>query len=200
MAGTRQNASARASMRQFVIDTLGQKPLVLVGMMGAGKTTVGRRLASQLGFEFVDSDAEVEKAAGMPIPEFFEVHGEAEFRAGEARVMARLLKKARTVIATGGGVLLNADTRKRIAAGAVSVWLKADVDLLYSRVSRRNSRPLLQTADPRATLEKLVEERYPGYAGADITITSRDVPHDEVAAHIITELADFFEHRQEVAR
>jgi len=199
VSGTRQNASARASVRQFVIDTLGQRPLVLVGMMGAGKTTVGRRLASQLGFEFVDSDAEVEKAAGMPIPEVFEVHGEAEFRAGEARVMARLLKKPRTVIATGGGVLLNDETRERIATGAVSVWLKADVELLYSRVSRRNSRPLLKTEDPRATLEKLIEERYPGYAGADVTVTSRDVPHDEVAAHIIAELGGFFERQQEVA-
>lgn len=199
MSGTRQNASARASIRQFVIDSLGQRPVVLVGMMGAGKTTVGRRLASQLGFEFVDSDAEVEKAAGMPISEVFEFHGETEFRAGEARVMTRLLKKPRTVIATGGGVLLNEQTRKRIAAGAVSVWLKADVELLHSRVSRRNSRPLLNTDDPRATLEKLIEERYPGYAGADVTVTSRDVPHDEVAAHIIAELGTFFERQQETA-
>ena len=191
----RQDAGVTASNRQFVIDSLAGRPVVLVGMMGAGKTTVGRRLASQLGFSFIDSDAEVEKAAGMPITEFFEMHGETEFRAGEARVMARILKQGRTVVATGGGILLNPDTRQLIAETAVSVWLKADADLLFARVSRRDTRPLLQTQDPRATLEKLIEERYPIYATADVTVTSRDVPHEQVAENIIAEIAGHFHAR-----
>ncbi|MEX0860002.1 MAG: shikimate kinase [Cucumibacter sp.] len=193
MATSRPDAGATASVRQFVIDQLGDKPLVLVGMMGAGKTTVGRRLASQLGFTFIDSDAEVEKAAGMPITEFFALHGEAEFRAGEARVMARILREGRTVVATGGGILLHPDTRRLVAGTAVSVWLKADADLLFARVSRRDTRPLLKTEDPRATLEKLIEERYPVYATANVTVTSRDVPHEQVAETIIAELARYFE-------
>lgn len=193
MPSSRPGGAVSAETRQFVIDRLGDRPVVLVGMMGAGKTTVGRRLANRLGFGFVDSDAEIEKAAGMSISEFFEMHGEDEFRAGEARVMARLLKDPRTVVATGGGILINPDTRKLIADRAVSVWLKADLDLLFARVSRRNTRPLLRTDNPRATLEKLIEERYPLYAGADVTVTSRDVPHEHVAEAIVAALANFFE-------
>jgi shikimate kinase len=187
------DAGAQLPLRQVLIERLGDRPLVLVGMMGAGKTTVGRKLASQLGFAFVDSDAEVEKAAGMPITELFAMHGEAEFRAGEARVMARILKEPHTVVATGGGILLNPETRRLVKETAVSVWLKADADLLFARVSRRDTRPLLKTDNPRATLEKLIAERAPFYAGADITVNSSDVPHEQIADTIIADLVRQFE-------
>jgi shikimate kinase len=164
---------------------LGARPLVLIGMMGAGKTTVGRRLAHRLGRHFVDSDEEIEKAANMTIPEIFESHGEAEFRSGEARVIARLLRDAHIVLGTGGGAWINPDTRALIKEGALTVWIKADLDLLYARVSRRSNRPLLRTANPRETLAALIEARYPIYAEADITVVSRDVPQDQVAEDII---------------
>ena len=164
---------------------LGARPLVLIGMMGAGKTTVGRRLAHRLGRHFVDSDEEIEKAANMTIPEIFESHGEAEFRSGEARVIARLLRDGNIVLGTGGGAFVNPETRALIKADACSVWIKADLDLLYARVSRRSNRPLLRTANPRETLAALIEARYPIYAEADITVVSRDVPQDQVAEDII---------------
>ncbi|MCB9994728.1 MAG: shikimate kinase [Hyphomicrobiaceae bacterium] len=163
---------------------LGARPVVLIGMMGAGKTSVGRRLAALLDWSFVDSDAEIEEAAGMSIPDFFAAHGEAEFRSGEARVIARLLKEPEQVLATGGGAFMNAETRELIRQSAVSVFIKADLDLLFERVSRRATRPLLQTADPRGTLARLIEERYPTYEEADIVVTSADVPQDQVATRI----------------
>lgn len=153
--------------------------------MGAGKTTVGRRLATKLNRQFLDSDEEIEKAAQMTIPEIFEQRGEPEFRAGETRVIARVLKDEGIVLATGGGAFVNLETRGLVKAGAISVWLKADSDILFERVSRRSNRPLLKTANPRATLEKLIEDRYPIYAEADITVLSRDVPQDVVAGDVI---------------
>jgi shikimate kinase len=183
---------ATPAQRQFVLEQLGGRPIVLVGMMGAGKTTVGRRLATHLGLAFVDSDSEIEKAAGMRIEEIFDTHGEAEFRAGEARVVARILKSRDIVVATGGGVLLNSTTAELIRAEAVSVWLKADTDLLFSRVSRRDHRPLLKTDNPRKTLEDLIEARYPYYSKADATVISRDIPHDHVAEQAIMALSELF--------
>src|SRR5690606_15274327 len=153
-----------------------------------GKTTVGRRLATRLGRRFLDSDEEIEKAAQMTIPEIFAQRGEPEFRAGETRVISRLLKENDIVLATGGGAFVNLDTRALVKSDAVSVWLKADLDVLFERVSRRANRPLLKTADPRGTLEKLIEDRYPIYAEADVTVLSRDVPQDSVAADVITAL------------
>lgn len=164
---------------------LAGRPLVLVGMMGAGKTTVGRRIAGRIGRPFIDSDAEIEKAAGMSIEDFFQAHGEPEFRAGEARVIARILKEKDIVLGTGGGAFINEETRALLKQEAVTVWLKADFELLFARVSRRSTRPLLKTANPRETLQKLIDERYPVYAKADVTVTSRDVPHDTVASDII---------------
>jgi shikimate kinase len=163
----------------------GDKRVVLVGMMGAGKTTVGRRLAQRLGRRFVDSDDEIEKAANMSIEDIFAAHGEAEFRAGEARVIARILRENDIVLATGGGAFMSAETRELVRAGAVSVWLKADFEVLFARVSRRANRPLLKTADPRQSLKTLIEARYPIYAEADVTVTSRDVPQDAVAAEVV---------------
>ena len=164
---------------------LGGRPIVLVGMMGAGKTTVGRRLATRLGRHFVDSDEEVEKAAGMTIEDIFAAHGEADFRAGEVRVIARLLKDADLVLGTGGGAFVNTETRALVKSAAVSVWIKADFDLLFQRVQRRSNRPLLKTANPRQTLQDLIDKRYPIYAEADVTVTSKDVPQDQVATEVI---------------
>jgi Shikimate kinase len=182
---TRAEAAARQNRAQELVRLLAGRPLVLVGMMGAGKTTVGRRVANRLERTFRDSDEEIEKAAQMTIPEIFEQRGEPEFRAGETRVIARLLKEGDLVLATGGGAFVNADTRALVKSEAVSVWLKADAGILFERVSRRANRPLLKTPNPRATLEKLIAERYPVYAEADVTVLSRDVPQDAVAADVI---------------
>lgn len=167
---------------------LAGRPVALVGMMGAGKTTVGRRLANRLGRKFVDSDTEIEKAAGMSIDDFFAAHGESEFRAGEARVISRILKEKDIVLGTGGGAFINENTRALIKTESLSVWINADFELLFERVSRRSTRPLLKTDNPRETLKKLIDDRYPIYAKANVTITSKDVPHDEVAAEIIEQL------------
>lgn len=171
--------------RHELASLLGPKPIVLVGMMGAGKTTVGRRIAAKLGRRFVDSDDEIEAAAGMTIDEFFAAHGEPEFRAGEARVIARLLKEDNIVLATGGGAFVNPDTRSLINANGVSVWIKAEFELLFARVSRRSNRPLLKTSNPRDTLKRLIEVRYPIYAEAHLTVVSTDVPQDTVANDVI---------------
>src|SRR5712691_5604550 len=172
-----------------IVAALKSRSLVLVGMMGAGKSSIGRRLAARLDLHFVDADAEIEKAAGMSIPDIFATRGEAEFRAGEARVIARLLDSAPQVLATGGGAYLNADTRAAIAAKGISIWLKAEFDVLMKRIRRRQDRPLLRTEDPAATLRKLMEERDPIYASADLTVQSRDVLHDKIVDEIVSGLA-----------
>jgi shikimate kinase len=164
-------------------------PIVLVGLMGAGKTTVGRRLAEKLGLVFVDADHEIEVAAGQTIPEIFAKHGEAYFRDGERKVIARLLENGAQVLATGGGAYMNADTRGAIRSHGISIWLRADFDLLMRRVRRRSNRPLLQNDDPEAVMRKLIEERYPVYAEADITVDSRDVAHTSIVNTIIKTLA-----------
>jgi shikimate kinase len=165
---------------------LGSRSIVLIGMMGAGKSSIGWRLAKKLDLSFVDADAEIELAAGMPITDIFDRHGEDYFRSGEARVIARLLDQGRQVLATGGGAFMNPGTRELIAAKGISVWLKAEPDILLRRIRRRSDRPLLRTADPEATLKRLVEERYPVYAEAEVTVHSRDVPHEV----IVDEIAD----------
>lgn len=177
--------------RDALLARLGDRPIVLVGMMGAGKTTVGRRLAARLGRRFIDSDEEIEKAAGMSIEDIFASRGEADFRAGEVRVIARLLKEPDIVLGTGGGAFVNAETRGLVKAGAVSVWIKADFELLFARVSRRSNRPLLKTANPRETLKNLIDARYPIYAEADVTVVSRDVPQDQVAAEVAAAVMDY---------
>ena len=164
------------------------KTVALVGMMGAGKTSLGRRLAARLEVPFRDADLEIEAAAGLTVSEIFAKFGEPYFRDGERRVIARLISGPPLVLATGGGAFVNLETRALIKSGAVSVWLKADLDVLFERVSRRSNRPLLKTADPKATLQKLIEDRYPIYADADLTVLSRDVPQDSVAADVISAL------------
>lgn len=167
---------------------LADRAIVLVGLMGAGKSTVGRRLAGELGLPFHDADQEIEKAAGCSISDFFERFGEPAFREGERRVIARLLAGPRHVLATGGGAFMDPATRDIIRRLGISVWLKADIDLLMARVLKRPTRPLLKTADPRATMERLMKERYPVYAEADITIESSGGPHETVVQRIVAEL------------
>jgi shikimate kinase len=164
---------------------------VLIGLMGAGKSSVGLRLAETLGVPFADSDAEIEAAAAMTIPEIFERYGEAHFRDGERRVIARLMGEGPRVIATGGGAFMNDETRALILAEAVSVWLKADLDLLVSRTAGRTHRPLLNRGDPREILRGLIETRYPIYAEADIAVESEPgLTHEEMAARIVAALKD----------
>lgn len=182
---SRSDPAKRQARAEELAALLAGRPIVLVGMMGAGKTTVGRRLAAKLNRLFLDSDEEIEKAAHMTIPEIFEQRGEAEFRAGEARVIARVLKDPDIILATGGGAFVSEETRALVNAEAISIWLKAEADILFERVSRRSNRPLLKTANPRQTLEKLIAERYPIYADAHVTVLSRDVPQDVVAADVI---------------
>ena len=183
----------REQKRERLADLLGGRPIVLVGMMGAGKTTVGRRLALRLHRRFVDSDEEIEKAAGMPVDDIFAVHGEADFRAGEVKVINRLLQDGDLVLGTGGGAFINSETRALVKRQALSVWLKADFDLLFARVSRRSNRPLLKTADPRKTLRELMESRYRIYGEADITVVSRDVPHEQVASDVVDAMLAYLE-------
>jgi shikimate kinase len=172
-----------------IVAALGRRSVVLVGMMGAGKSSIGRRLALRLGIPFVDADAEIEKAADMTVADIFAIRGEAEFRAGEARVIARLLESGPQVLATGGGAFMNADTRATIAAKGVSVWLRAEFDLLMKRIRRRHDRPLLKTEDPGGTLRQLMEQRYPIYALAELMVESRDAPHDKIVDEIVSALA-----------
>jgi shikimate kinase len=170
-----------------ILRALGKRSVVLVGMMGAGKSSVGRRLASRLGIEFIDADTEIERAAGMSIPDIFAEHGESYFRAGEARVIARLLEDGPRVLATGGGAVMDPNTRALVRAKGISVWLKADLDVLLKRTRRRGDRPL---ADK---IRELLPEREPIYAQADITVQSRDEPHetivDEIVAALLVRLA-----------
>ena len=189
---SRDAAPLRDDKRDELLRLADGRPIVLIGMMGAGKTTVGRRLAARLGRHFVDSDEEIEKAAGMSIEDIFRTRGEADFRAGEVRVIARLLKDRGIVLGTGGGAFMNAETRALIKAAAISVWIKADFELLFQRVSRRSNRPLLKTANPRETLMKLIEQRYPTYAEADVTVVSSDVPQDLVASEVIDAIVAHF--------
>jgi shikimate kinase len=173
-----------------LMSALGRRSIVLVGMMGAGKSSIGRRLAQRLGLSFVDADAEIESAAGMTIAEIFSTYGEPYFRSGEQRVIARLLDSGPQVLATGGGAYMNADTRAGIAQKGVSVWLKADFEILMRRVKRRATadRPMLQ-GDPAQRIAHLMAERYPIYGLADVTVMSRDVAHDTIVNEIIAALA-----------
>jgi shikimate kinase len=174
------------------------RTIVLVGLMGAGKTTIGRRLATKLGLSFVDADEEIERSAGMTVADIFSEYGEAEFRAGERRVIARLLQEPRLVLATGGGAFMDDETRAEIAAHAVSVWLKADLDLLERRCARRTTRPLLNTGNPRETLARLIDERYPIYAEADITVQSKDEPQAVMVGAIIDALTAYCPRRAQL--
>jgi shikimate kinase len=182
--------AAIAPQETALLAALGRRSVVLVGMMGAGKSSIGRRLAQRLGVGFVDADAEIEAAAGMTIAEIFATYGEPYFRSGEQRVIARLLESGSQVLATGGGAFMNAETRTAIRQKGVSVWLKAEFDVLMRRVKRRATadRPMLQ-GDPAQRIRHLMDERYPLYAEADVTVMSREVSHEIIVNEIVAELA-----------
>jgi shikimate kinase len=185
-----QNDANAAPQLAAIRAALQRRSVVLVGMMGVGKSSIGRRLAGRLGIPFVDADTEIEKAAGMSIPDIFDRHGEPDFRSGEARVIARLLDTGPQVLATGGGAFMNEGTRAAIRAKGVSIWLTADFDVLMRRIAKRkNDRPLLQTDNPAETLRRLLEVREPVYALADLTVQSRETPHDSIVGEIVAALA-----------
>jgi shikimate kinase len=165
------------------------KTIALVGLMGAGKSSIGRRLAQRLGLPFIDADSEIEAAADATIEEIFQRHGEAAFRDGERRVIARILDSPIHVLATGGGAFMDASTRALLRARAVTVWLRADIELMLARVGRRGNRPLLKSGDPRAVLEQLMQQRYPIYAQADITVDSVDGPPEATVERVMAALA-----------
>ncbi|MGC2409340.1 MAG: shikimate kinase [Methyloceanibacter sp.] len=170
-------------------ETLGSRSIVLIGLMGAGKTAVGRRLANRLDLAFIDADSEIELAAGETVSEIFAEHGEHYFRQGEAKVIARLLQGGPQVLATGGGAYMDAGTRANIKAKGLSIWLKAELPVLLHRVRRRNNRPLLASGNPETMMRELMQKRHPVYAKADITVESRDVPHDVIVSDVVEALA-----------
>lgn len=175
----------------MVRQRLGHRPIVLVGLMGAGKTSVGRRLAEKLGIPFVDADHEIEAAAGKTIKEIFADHGEPYFREGERRVIQRLISNGAQVLATGGGAYMNDETRQRIQDSGISVWLRAALPILMKRVMKRQDRPLLQNEDPEAVMRGLIDKRYPVYALADVTVESRDVQHGQMVNDVVRALAQW---------
>lgn len=179
MAKDEQPSDSKAQLR---------KHLVLVGLMGAGKSAIGRRVATAIGARFRDADREIETAAGMKIPDIFESHGEAEFRDGERRVIARLLEQPPFVLATGGGAFIDDTTRMLLLKKTTTVWMRADLDVLVKRCGRRSNRPLLKNGDPREILGRLIDLRYPIYAEADIEVISRDEPHEVAVNEIVQQL------------
>ncbi len=187
-----QNDANAAVPADAIRAALDRRSVVLVGMMGVGKSSIGRRLAGRLGIPFVDADAEIEKAAGMSISDIFARHGEADFRSGEARVIARLLEAGPQVLASGGGAFMNETTRATIKSKSVSIWLAAEFEVLMRRIAKRkNERPMLQTDDPAETLRQLITLREPIYAMADLTVRSREVPHEAIVSEIIAALAAY---------
>jgi shikimate kinase len=175
---------------------LAGRSIILVGMMGAGKSAVGRRLAEKLGMAFTDADSEIEAAAGRSIEDIFEEFGEAHFRDGERRVILRLIGEGPQVLATGGGAYMHEETREAIDKAGVSIWLRAELALLMRRVKRRNDRPLLKEGDPEETMRRLMEERDPIYGLADITVESRDVPHHHVVSDVLDALDDYLDREE----
>ncbi len=173
---------------ESIVRRLGQRSVVMVGLMGCGKSSIGRRLAARLQIPFIDADEEIEAAAAKTIPEIFADHGEQHFRDGERRVIARLLRFGPQVLSTGGGAYMNEETRARIRANGISVWLKADLATLMRRVMKRDNRPLLKVADPQAVMQRLMDQRYPVYADADLVVDSRDVPHEVIIDEIVEAL------------
>ncbi|MBS9722347.1 shikimate kinase [Tianweitania sp. BSSL-BM11] len=184
---------AESPLRNQIVSRLGSRAIVFVGLMGAGKTSIGRRVAQALDLPFVDSDHEIETVSRLSVPELFERYGEPEFRALEHRVIERLVREGAGIVSTGGGAFMNEQTRAVVAEHGISVWLKADLDVLMERVSKRQTRPLLKTADPRATMAKLMDDRYPTYAQSDLTIESRDEKREVITGEVIEALDRFLD-------
>ena len=187
--GWKKRDATRDEAAALILSWLGTRSIVMVGLMGCGKSSVGRRLAAGLELPFVDADDEIEAAAHMTIPEIFAQHGEPYFRNGERRVIARLLSGGPQVLATGGGAYMNAETPENIRCSGYTIWLKAELPILMRRVMKRENRPLLKAADPESVMRGFIEVRYPVYAQADLTIESRDVVHEVVVAEIMAALA-----------
>jgi shikimate kinase len=187
---SRDQLAAGGATAGSVKRRLGARSLVMVGLMGCGKSSIGRRLANRLDIPFVDADDEIERSAQKTIPEIFADHGEAYFRDGERRVIRRLLANGPQVLATGGGAYMNAETRATIRGAGIAIWLKAELDVLMRRVMKRDNRPLLKVDDPEAVMRNLIAVRYPVYAEAEITIESRDVPHEVIVDEIVATLAE----------
>ncbi len=190
---TTEPANPTPKSRAEMLKHLGSRSIVFVGLMGAGKTAIGRKVANALDLPFTDSDHEIESVSRMTVPELFERYGEAEFRALEQRVILRVLENGPQVLSTGGGAFMNAQARTAIAENGISVWLKAELDILMERVSKKQNRPLLKTPDPRAVLERLMIERHPVYAAAAITVATRDERKEVIAAEVIAALGGHFD-------
>ncbi|AQS64627.1 Shikimate kinase 1 [Rhizobium rhizogenes] len=183
------NLSVPATLGEQARAKLGRRNVVFVGLMGAGKSAIGRMVAQQLKVSFIDTDVEIERVSRMTISELFATYGEEEFRALETRVIKRLLRGGPKVISTGGGAFINDNTRRHITRGGISLWLKADLEVLWERVNKRDHRPLLKTENPKATLAALMEKRYPIYAEADLTIESRDVRKEIIVTEVLAAIA-----------
>lgn len=182
-----------------ILTRLSGRSIVFVGLMGAGKTAIGRKVATELGIPFIDSDHEIESVSRTTIPDLFELYGEPEFRSLEQRVIGRLLEGGPQVLSTGGGAFMNASTRETIANRGLSVWLKADIDVLMERVSKKQNRPLLKNADPRGVMQRLMDERYPVYALADITVPTRDDAKEVIAREVIAAISARLAPDEEIA-
>ncbi|MDS1136585.1 shikimate kinase [Nitratireductor indicus] len=176
-----------------IAQKLGNRSIVFVGLMGAGKTVIGRKVAEMLGLAFIDSDHEIETVSRMTVADLFSSYGEAEFRSLERRVIARLLKSGPRVVSTGGGAFVNAQTRRAVARRGISIWLKADLPTLMERVGRKSTRPLLNNQDPESVMRRLMDERYPLYAEADIVVHSRNEPKDVIAGEVVDALEQYLE-------
>jgi shikimate kinase len=183
---------AEPNVEQTILDNLGDRLIVLVGMMASGKTSVGRVLAQRLAIPFVDADHEIEVAAQMSVPEIFAKHGEADFRSGERRVIARLLREGPRVLATGGGAFMSEETRLSIRERGISVWLKADAATILKRARKRSNRPLLQNSDPEGTIKHLIEVRYPIYSEANVMVETGDGTHEQTVSAVILAIAAHF--------
>ncbi len=179
--------------RHQIIERLGVRSIVFIGLMGAGKTAIGRGTAQELRLPFADSDHEIEHVSRMTIPDLFEEYGEPEFRSLERRVISRLLREGPAVVSTGGGAFMNDSTRRTIRKKGISIWLKADLDTLMARVLRKQNRPLLQNDNPRAIMETLMEQRYPVYGRADLTITTRDERKEVITEEVLAALTNHLE-------
>ncbi|EJF87140.1 shikimate kinase [Bartonella rattimassiliensis 15908] len=191
MKNNRPHPLPLSQIKRQILSSIDNQALVFVGLMGAGKSVIGKRIANMLGLPFYDSDQEIEKAAQMSIKEIFQIYGEAEFRILEQRIILNLIKKRPLVLATGGGAYMNQDTRQAIHQNGISIWLKVDLDILMQRVSKRPTRPLLQTANPKETMQKLMEQRYPIYAKANLTINSYKESPYSLAKNVIRSLQHY---------
>ena len=186
-----ERSDGAADLRRLAEGVVVDRPIALVGLMGAGKTTIGRRLASAMGLSFLDADAEIERAAGMRVEEIFAKHGETDFRRGERKVIARLLNDPPHILATGGGAFIDPETRALMKEKAISIWLRAPLEVLMRRVVRRDDRPLLKNDDPQAVMEALMAKRYPIYAEADLTVDSGNGPHNSAVAGVLSALREY---------